>query len=323
MTLRDVARSIGVSESTVSVVLNGTRSGTRVSATTRLSVIQAAEKLGYRPNAQARSLLTGRTNRIGIYSGRSRLTASGTFFADLLGGIFEGSGEVGMNTVVHTSGSEPDKLLDLVSDRAIDGLIIHARADDPIVPMLDELKVPTVAVVDAIDFLPSVTADDVSGGQMQARHLASRGHRHVLYKQTAATAQSAITRMEAFVESASAHGIRVTVHEGLDNVSPLTDRDLQVLTDGDNRATALVGWNDWQAWAACAVLRERGMSIPGEVAVIGFDGFEFRDFNITSIRAPWREVGGTAVSILSRLLSGDAVPALTNLPVEFVRGETT
>jgi DNA-binding LacI/PurR family transcriptional regulator len=325
-TLRDVARSVGVSESTASVVLNRTRSGTRVSAETRRHVLEAAERLGYRPNALARSLQTGRTQRIGIYSGRARLDSRNLFFAEVLGGVFEGALEFGLNTVVHTSGNSPDMLLDLLSNRALDGLVVHARKDDPVVGMLHELRVPAVAVADQVEALPSVCVDDIAGGRLQAQHLAQLGHRHVLYKQTAHTAISAVRRMESFCQAAEELGIRVTCHyeESFDDL--LTADDIAVLSGGADRASAVVCWNDRTAEAACQTVSSLGMSIPGEVAVVGFDGFSgfyAPRFELTTIRAPWSAVGHQAVKALMSMVAGDAVASLTTVPIEFHRGATT
>jgi len=325
-TLRDVAREVGVSESTVSVVLNRTRSGTRVSANTRRVVLEAAERLGYRPNALARSLQTGQTHRIGIYSGWSRLDARNLFFAELLGGMFDGSLEHGTNTVVHTSGYGPDHLIELVSNRAIDGLVIHARYEDPIIPMLDELRVPVVAVADAVPNVPSVVVDDEAGGRLQAKHLATLGHKNVLYKQTSVPSRSSNSRMTAFIEAAAQLDIEVTVHEDPYESDYLTPRDIALLSRTSNRVSAIVTWNDLFAERVCHRLDELGTNIPREVAVVGFDGFRAfytPKYQLTTIRAPWVDVGRKAVGILMSLLAGNAVPTLTILPTEFIRGETT
>lgn len=326
-TLKDVARSVGVSESVASVVLNGAKSGTRVSATTRRSVLEAAERLGYRPNAHARSLQAGRSNRLGIYSGRSRLDTRNLFFAELLGGMIEESAVQGTNTVIHTSGTRLDDLLDLVSSRAVDGLIVHPRPNDPILGVLSELRIPAVVVADVWPLLPSIVVDDASGGMLQAHHLARLGHRHILYKQAFEPPQSGQARLAAFVEVAASLGVRVTVHAvDAGEREALTSEDFALLTGTGDRPTAVVAWNDRIAERICVSLTALGLSIPADVAVVGFDGFHppyAQRFELTTIRAPWTEIGRKAVSTLIALGSGENVPAVTTLPVEFVRGTTT
>ena len=325
-TLKDVAKSVGVSESTASVVLNGARSGTRVSDRTRQSVVDAAKLLGYRPNNLARSLLTGRTNRIGMYSGHG-LDARNLFYAELLGGVFEVSQSKGLNTVVHTSGNGSRMLLDLVSDRAIDGLIVHAPGNDPILGLLHELRAPAVSVCDQIPGLASICVDDHTGGELLAQHVASLGHKKVLYKLCMLPPTSANHRQASFVKTATALGLEVLVSEhGPDQSKILTPEELDLLTVGSDRFTAVVAWSDYAGEYVCRSLRDHGISIPDQVAVLGFDGlrsFFSPVFELTTIRAPWAQVGKVAVETLLQLIAGETVPTVTTLPVEFVRGCTS
>src|SRR5579872_4008351 len=92
-TLKDVARSVGGSESVASVVLNGSRSHTRVSAQTRERVNEAARLLGYRPNAVAKALLTGKTNRIGMYASQYVDDFADPFWGAIHAGLFKGARE--------------------------------------------------------------------------------------------------------------------------------------------------------------------------------------------------------------------------------------
>ena len=326
VTLNDVAREAGVSQSAASVVLNGAQSGTRISLQKRRQVVEVAERLGYRPNALARSLISGRTNLIGVYSGRSRLDSRNAFYADLLGGVFEGAQKNSVNTVVHTTGGEPNNLLDLVSNRALDGLIIHAGHQDPILRLLGEFRLPTVSVADVVEGIPSVVVDDDLGGTLQARHMALLGHKHVLVKDSTYHA-SARTRCAAFERCAETLGIKVTHrYETYFENSGLDMEDLRVLSEGPDRATAVVAWSDFVAEQVCTKLTETGISIPQDVAVVGFDGFRqliSPKYRLTTIRAPWAEVGAAATDIVTSLIARKAVPSVTVLPVEFVRGETT
>ena len=326
VTLSDVAREAGVSQSAASVVLNGAQSGTRVSRDKRRQVVEIAQRMGYRPNALARSLITGRTNLLGIYSGRSRLDSRNSFFAELLGGVFQGAAQFGANTVVHTTGTGSDELLELVSNRALDGLIIHVAQDDPILRLIGEFRLPAVSVADSGMGVPSVVVDDWAGGTLQAQHLAMLGHKHVLIK-TSPYQPSAEIRCKAFQEAASRLGLQVTVrfetfgeNEGLDL------DDIRLLTEGASRATAVVGWNDNVAHHICTKLDALGVEIPAEVAVVGFDGFNqwfAPKYKLTTIRAPWSEVGAMAANSIFSMIDRNPVPDVTVAPVEFVRGSTT
>ncbi|MDR3690255.1 MAG: LacI family DNA-binding transcriptional regulator [Fimbriimonas sp.] len=326
-TLKDVALDVGVSESLVSFVLNGSRSGARVSEETRMLIVEAGSRLGYRPNALARSLNTGRTERLGVYSSRARIDARNMFFADLIGGISERARETGMNVVIHASGDGTKKLLDLVSNRAIDGLLVYAAHNDPILRFLGQLVVPAVALADKIESLPSAVVDDKGGGTLQAQHLWQLGHRHVLLKQSNMTPSSARDRMLGFAETAEGLGMTLSwsyeeplVPEGVNS------DDVALLTRRQNRATALVGWHDATAEAACHKLTSLGISIPGDVAVVGFDGFTKMfapKYELTTICAHWDRVGYSAAKTLTDMIEGKRAPEVTVQPVDFVRGKTT
>jgi len=327
VTLQDIAKLAGVSQSAASVVLNGARSGTRVSAEKRRSVLEAAAQMGYRPNAVARSLITGRTHRIGFYTGQFSLSPGNYFFTDLLGGVFRGAADIGVNTMIHTSGRGENQLLDLVSNRSVDGLVVHATENDPILPLLGELRIPAVAVVDRIDGLPSVVADDRGGGTVLAQHLATLGHRHVLVKETREGQRSAIDRMSAFKREADRLEIRTTTSRSINTGAEGLDLDdIQILTGGTDRATAVAGWSDFIAERVCDKLLSIGVLIPGSVAVVGFDGFDVMSqprFRLTTVRANWSKVAQKAAHVLNALILGEDVPAVTTIPIEFVRGNTT
>ena len=327
VTLRDVAKAAGVSTSTASVVLNAAKSGTRVSVATRRKVLEVAERMEYRPNALAQSLIRGRTHRIGVYSGGSRIDARNSFFAEVLGGICDAAAEFEANVVIHTSGSGDQHLLELVSNRAFDGLIVHARSDDPILPLLGELRVPAVSIADPVGELPCVVVDDENGGLLQAQHVASIGHRHVMLKVAPWPMESARIRMVAFQEAAQRLGIRVTPRlETFGEDDGLDAEDVRILSEGEDRATAVIGWSDHVASRICNRLTTLGISIPESVAVLGFDGFRHYAkplHELTTIRAPWSAIGASATQVLMQLVDGKSVPKRTVLPVEFVRGSTT
>jgi DNA-binding LacI/PurR family transcriptional regulator len=106
----------------------------------------------------------------------------------------------------------------------------------------------------------------------------------------------------------------------------LDEIDMHLLTRSDDRATAVVGWNDITAIRICHVLNQKGLRIPEDVAVVGFDCFEqfiIPKFWLTSIRAPWSEVGKLAVESLIRLINNKSVPFVQTIPVSLRHGDTT
>ena len=325
-TLKDVAREVGVSEATASIVLNGARSGTRISDARRQEIVEAAARIGYRPNSVARALQAGRNHRVGLYTGYPEIDARSLFFTEILGGMCSGARAMGANVVILSVSEGEDRLLGVLTGASLDGLVVQAREDDPIFTLLGDLRVPVVAINEAAGPLPVVGIDEESGGAMQAAHLAERGHRHVLYKQSRELSESLQRRMTAFTESARRLGVRTTVryHDHFDE--PLDAADVALVRQGEGRATAIVGWHDHAADLVCARLRAEGVDVPRSVAVVGFDGFQSYytpRFVLTTVRAPWFAVGRRAVELTAALLRGEDVPLLTTLPVEFVPGSTT
>ncbi len=327
VTLQEVAKAAGVSASAASAVLNGAKSGTRVSAATQRTLIEAAKRLNYRPHGVAQSLATGRSGRLGIYSGQTRLDIRNSFFAEVLTGVFESAEQFRLDTVVHTSGNDEARLVDLVRGHSLDGLIVHPAPDDPILSLLCDLQVPAVLIADARDDFPSITVDDHTGGTLLAEHLISKGHKHVMVKQSCPARRSATDRIAAFTETCHLRGVRVTESiEGSGGETGLDASDIDVLTRSRDRATAVMGWSDFVAETICRDLEAAGVSIPGDVAVVGFDGFEHRftpKFNVTTIVAPWVAVGLAAVQQLHALILAEAVPIMTTLPVSIRVGNTT
>jgi DNA-binding LacI/PurR family transcriptional regulator len=328
VTLKDVAERAGVSISAASVAVNGTRSGTRISDEKKTSILEVATTLGYRPNGLARALVRGRSSMVGIYSGGSRIDARNYFFAELLGGVMGAARGFGLNTAIHSSGSERHHILELLSSRAVDGLILHRGINDPILSLLHDLRIPAVAIADEHADLPSVVVDDQAGGFLQARHLAALGHKHVLFKvRVDYLGGSAANRLQAFKDEAARLGIKVTEHpETLGVDDGLDLHDVEILTKCESPATAIVAWSDAVAYRVCRKLGELGISIPSQVAVVGFDGtalaFEPK-YHLTTIRAPWDHVGRVATEFLCELIAGKPVPKITTLPVTFSRGTTT
>jgi DNA-binding LacI/PurR family transcriptional regulator len=249
------------------------------------------------------------------------------FFAEVLGGVFEGASEHQLDTVVHTSGRDEGRLIDLVRGRSVDGLIVHSDPIDPILSLLGDLLIPTVVIADITDGLPSVTVDDVAGGTLLAQHLGSCGHRHVMIKQAPFPSRSAVNRVEAFASTAERLGVKVSWSvEATDGTGRLSADDLRTLTEGRDRATAIMAWSQNVAERTCRSLDAVGISIPGSVAVVGFDGFHQQyqpKFDITTVQAPWAEVGRVALNHLMTLISGESIPLLTTLPVSFYHGSTT
>ena len=328
--MNDVAERAQVSKVAVSVVLHGSRTNTRVAEGTRQRILQAAHDLQYTPNKLARALRHRRMNIIGLYLGDKYLDTRGLFMSEVVAGLQIGCHEHRKDLLIHGTfrgQSVADIHAELVGGK-IDGLVMFATRNDPLVLRLAASSVPAVAIVDAVPDLPSIVVDDQGGSAALAGYLAQRGHRRVLYRKGPVTQTSSVRRHLAFCEAAVRHSMTVVEDTG---PSPRTDgplshweQDLLAVSAGQ-RPTAVACCTDRLAYSVVDYCQGLGLRVPEDVAVVGFDGFipEMRPaMRLTTIKAPWAEVARVAVDLLAVRLEGKEIPPETILPVELIPGET-
>ena len=329
-TLGDVAQRAGVSKMAVSVVLNGAKSGTRVSDSTRERIIAAAAELEYQVNPIARSLRTKQTGIIGFYSGNHSLEDRSPYLREILLGIRAASDEIGKDLLMFGlfDGKSTTEVFRALSDGRVDGLVIHAAPDDPVVELLAGSNLPVVAHTDALGTIPSVVIDDDRGGRIQAQKLYERGHRRVLVRTSRYPFTSVKRRTFAFMDEAKKLGMETALGRGTTyGIDHALDADeLQMLAlDRVDRFTAIALWDDGCAHVQIPQLISVGLRVPQDVAVIGYNGIEPEyppAWDVTSIDCQWDQVARTAVRTLQDRIRGLDVPMETSLPVLFRPGAT-
>jgi DNA-binding LacI/PurR family transcriptional regulator len=326
--MSEVAERAGVSKMTVSAVLAGGSRHVRVSAETRQRVLDTAQAMGYRPNAVARSLRRRRTHLFGLYSGFGFLNARNAFLADIIGGAQAGCDELGRDLLLHGSfaGRPVEEIHAELADGRIDGLITHSPPDDPLLQLIARSHLPAVAVTDSVPVIPSVVVDDAAGGRLLMEYLAGRGHRRLVMTYPARKMLSATRRRAGAQEVAARLGMSVSDYEA-DTPYPHYGAWLAAWAAEaqEERPTAVVCWCDQAAYELLAACRDRGLRVPDDLAITGYDDthqpldFQWR---LTTVRAPWSEVAKTAVQLLAAQLDGVEVPMETILPVELVPGNS-
>lgn len=328
-TLKDVAGKAAVSPYTVSTVLNGARSNTRVSEETRQRILQAAVELGYRPNGIARSLRSRRTNIIGLYFGYGSLEPHDPFHAEVLTGLQRGCEAYRKDLMIHYSFHKYDveEVFSELAGGKIDGLVLLAAPSDPLVQRVRESGMLVVAITDALEGIPSVVADDAHGSKMIVEHLAKGGHRRILYRVCPGESDSATRRFDAFKSHASSLGIDVLEGNTTDWRGKLGPNEIeQIARRVELGISAVVCWGDPSANALLRYCYKNRIRIPEELSIVGFNGIEPSvepRQRLTTVRANWAEVAQCAVSLLARRIEGESVPMWTVMPVQFSEGETT
>jgi LacI family transcriptional regulator len=322
-TVRDVAERAGVSISTVSRALS---TPARVSAATRDRVEAAARDLDYRPNLAARGLRAGRTSIVGLLVP----DFDNPFFAAVTKGVQHRARQGGYSVFVGDSDEDATQELDLVRGlaRQVDGLVLASpRAPDAdLLAALD--GTPAVLVNRELAGLPSVTVDNADGVRQIIEHLYALGHRQVAYADGPGGSWSGRVRRTGAVRAALDRDDLSVVRLGTFTptyAGGFAAADL-ALASG---ATAVVAYNDLMALGVVERLRERGVSVPDDLSVTGFDDLLVATLvapTLTTVRVPLRDLGRRAVDLLlEHLAPADETPrARVVLPVDLmVRRSTT
>jgi DNA-binding LacI/PurR family transcriptional regulator len=328
-TLAEVAAQAGVSTVAASVVLNGSRTGTRVSPTTRERILDIAASLQYRPNALARSLRQKRTNIIGFYNTQNTVfDPRYPFFGAILAGVQAGCEEHHKDLLIHPkfrSHSDDDIFLELLNGQ-IDGLVLYARTVTPLIERLVESHLPVVTVSEEVPGVPYVGIDEAGGSKLLARHLAEKGYRRILYRRTDEVLPSTLQeRAQSFSDEATALGLTL-MHSRCNDEFPNAEETEMLLSGDGQRPEAVACWSDYSADGMTRFCLQQDLRIPQDLALVGFDGLPAMNrpaLRLTTVRAPWAEVARTAVGLLAAQCEGKEVPQRTILPVELVVGDTT
>ncbi|MCK6079780.1 LacI family transcriptional regulator [Microbacterium sp. EYE_5] len=328
-TIADVARAAGVSKGLVSFALNG-RPG--VAADTRQRIMAVAADLGWTPSLSARSLSVGRAFACGLVIGRSPdVIAADPFFPSFIAGLedeFSVTGQALVLAVATPGRQEEATYRSLATGRRVDGVILtDIRAGDPRIALLAELQIPavTLGVPDVESPFGSVSTDDGAGIRLAVEHLVALGHRRVAHVAGPAEMLHAQRRRRAFSETADAAGLDSRVIE-TDFSAADGARATASLLDAAAPPTAIVYSNDNMAVAGMGVAHQRGLRVPDDLSITGFDDTEIGRWihpALTSVATDARGWGVTAARALLGAIAGDA-PTHLDLadPTLAVRGST-
>ncbi|MFF6991594.1 substrate-binding domain-containing protein [Streptomyces sp. NPDC010273] len=327
-TMVDVARSAGVSVATVSHVLNDTRP---VLPGTREAVLTAIEELGYTPNTLARSLVTSRTRSIGL----AVSAISNPYFTEILQGVEAGALEHGYSLLIADPHDDPEHertVVQLLHERRVDGMIVApSAAPDALVAYLGRHSVPTVFLDRLVEAPPGdavpfdqVSAENIEPTARLVTHLAELGHRRIGLVAGLPGLSTTGERIAGYRHGLAAAGLpyeeRLLAHG--DSESAAAERATGALLSLAAPPTALITANNAMTIGALRALRERGLSVPGDLALCCFDDFAWADLfepRLTAIAQPSKEIGAEAVRLLLvRLASPDRAARVVRLPCTFV-----
>lgn len=315
-TMVQVASLAGVSTSTVSHVLNGTRP---VDPATRRRVMDAIEKTNYRQDTLARAMRRARSDSIGLVVSDAGEPA----FAAMVHGVEDAVAAEGMTLILANSSEDQvreARAVHALLGRRVDGLIL-ARSADSGEAGLDDLgpSAPPVVLLDRIfDDAPfdQVGADNRESMRRLVEHLRAAGHQRFVLLAGDQRVPTLRERAAGFQDALGDSDRRLcTVLEGRD---PEADRrGLQEALAGDPRPSVVIASSTPLAAQALGLLRDRGLLIPRDIAFATFDGFDHSDLfepALTTIRQPGFDIGGAAVKLLlERIARPSGSPRIVRL----------
>lgn len=325
VTLAQVARAAGVSASTVSRILNGTAT---VSAEKREAVERTLTRLSYRPNVLARGLASGKTMSIGVLT----QDISSPFYGDTLRGLERGLAQSGYHPLVisgHWRAQEEMEAIDFLVSRQVDAVVVlgGVAPDDKLHEVAAGL--PLVALGRSVPGLEGqcLRLDNRSGAYAATRHLIELGHRTIAHIAGVPSHRDAQDRLAGYRAALSDAGLPFDpelVLEG-DFLEQSGFLAATRLIEGRRMFTAVFAANDQMAYGVRLALHRRGLRVPDDVSLVGFDdlpGSSFTTPPLTTVRQPTYEMGLAAAGCVLRMLQGEA-PGLPPLGVHLVMREST
>lgn len=310
-TIKDIARKLNISTSTVSYALNG---GPRpVPEDIRLKVIETAKELQYRPNRIARSLITRRSYTIGVVpTAASENLGYTPYFQGCVNGILNEAERLDQDVLIFTryDTKNAEKLADSLLDGRVDGAIFLApETGSEVFDFVESHDIPFVVLSSEHPTAPVFNIDNRGGVRVLVDHIVSLGHKKIAHIAGLPKHIDGIERKEAFIEAMACHGLEVpesmivqgnfTTEGGYDAATNLfATKDLP---------TAIFAANDESAAGAIRAARENGLMVPDDVSIVGFDDAPVSSMTyptITTIRQPWEEMSRAGLRVLVEMIEG-------------------
>jgi len=325
--IKYIAKLARVSHSTVSRAL---QNSPLVNAETAETIRRIARESGYRASAVARGLVTKRTQTIGLVV----TTVADPFASEVVSGLEQAANDHGYAVFLAESNGEPErekKVVQALAERRVDGIVVtSSRVGALYLPLLSEMMVPIVLVNNQHPgaFVHSVMIGNVDGSKAAAGHLAGLGHRRIAYLGDQFGYQSDTERFEGYREALDTAGIpflpELVVHG--DGKPPEAMKAMDTLLALPERPTAVCCYNDMSALGAMRSIRLKGLRVPEDISVVGFDDLFLASYTqppLTTVRQPMRRMGQLAMESLFKLMSGTESEIRIRVDAELIVREST
>ena len=307
VTLEQVAAHAGVSPSTVSRILNGTAV---VSDDKKQAVAEAIRTLGFVPNPVARGLAGGRTLSIGVVT----QAIDSPFYGAALRGIEEQLGQAGYSPLFvsgHWNAAEEARCIEVLRSRRVDGIIVlTGRLSDAALRAVSR-QLPVVVTGRSLKApgLFSLNFDNLTGARLATEHLLALGHRRIAFIGGDPVHPDALERERGYRAAFAA--VDLPVDESLITAGAYYEESgreaVERLLNAGRRFTAIFSANDQMAFGAALALHRRGLRVPQDVSMVGFDDLAASSYTIpplSSVHQPMQELGRLAATAMLDLLAG-------------------
>lgn len=330
VTIKQLSAHCGLSVSTVSKALNNYAD---VSEETRRQVRAAANELGYRPSAIARSLKTGRTFNLGVlYSDDTESGFTHSYFSPVLESFKAEAERRGYDItfITHNMGKTHMTYLEHCRYRNVDGVcIVCSHFEDPEVVELVGSALPVVTIDHMFNNRSCVQSENRQGIEILTRHIIGLGHRSIAYIHGGDAAVTHI-RVTSFLRTMSAaqlpvpdeHLIKSAYHD------PAAAREATAkLLACSTRPSCIIMPDDYAALGGMEAIREAGLSIPGDISIAGYDGVHLIQMctpRLTTVAQDTRRIGQEAARQLVHLIEAPRTtfPEIVSIPCRLIEGDT-
>lgn len=320
-TLKDVAKAANVALSTVSLAL---RNNPRVKEATRRRVLEAARELQYRPNGIARDLKAQRTDTICLLLH----DLGGPFYSELIRGVQDVATSHGYNTIASGSlGGRNGAAIRMLSERRADGVIVLAPdVDEDIIIQSAGEDLPVVVLDRELnaDFVYSVRVDNEQGGYQVTKHLIEMGHKRIVFVDGPPDTLDVELRYRGYLKAMKEFSAPAS--NRFDYNGQFTEQGGytvgKVIGAQSELPDAIFASNDEMALGILRAFEEKGIKVPEQVALAGFDNIRIAEYvrpSLTTVQQPMYEMGAVAAQLLFQAMGSsrslDPVQLATNLVV--------
>jgi LacI family transcriptional regulator len=315
-TSRDVAKLAHVSRTTVSFILNNVP-GVSISAATRKRVLDAAKKLNYSPNVAGKKLVSGKSYTIGLVLCQSpEQIFTDAFLPQVILGVEQAAIQQGFHVLLKpVDPNDTGGYARLITENHVDGIFLSGpRQDDRALMDLHRQRVPIMLMGQLPDTdIPFVDVDATAGAELAVTHLIEHGHQCIgMITNAPLDYTSAQQRRDGYLKAlrrAKLHTSKTFIKEG--NYTPASGFEaMKALLQVDPRPTAVFVASDVVAIGAILAIKEAGLRIPRDMAVVGFDDIplaEFYDPPLTTIHLPAFGLGWAGGERLIRIIQGEGL----------------